>query len=102
MLLVLWALQTAPPDLPSYPRLHLTPPAEWVDRGHITPFAPAILAAARRAEVTAPPPEPPAVRARDIRLWRPDGVDFALLGVSRLLAGSGARRPHEAVPPVAR
>lgn len=102
MLLVLWALQTAPPDLPSYPRLHLTPPAEWVDRGHIAPFTSAIVAAARREEGTAPPPVPLAVKPREVSLWRRDGVDFAFVGMTRLLIGAGVRRPHEAVPPVAR
>ena len=86
------------------PRLHLTQPAEWVDAGHVVPFALRVLARARAEIATAPPPEPPAARPRDIRLWRPMGTEFAVAGMSRLLlGGSGVgRRPHEAVPPIAR
>ena len=105
MLLVLWALQTAPlPDPRLFPRLHLTPPAEWVDRGHVAPFSPWILAAARAELATVPAPAPPAAQTRDVRVWRPDGARFAFTGMSRLLAGGSgiARRPRETVPPIAR
>jgi len=103
MLLVLLALQTAPSPLSAYaPRLHLTPPAEWVDAGHVAPFAPPVLARARAELATVPAPEPPAARPRDIRLWRPDGTEFALGGMSGLLVATASRRTHEVVPPIAR
>ncbi|HET7042591.1 MAG TPA: hypothetical protein VFI13_11250, partial [Gemmatimonadales bacterium] len=105
MLFVLWALQAGvPPSYPPIPRLHLTAPAEWVDAGHVAPFAPAIVLAARRELVTVPPPEPPAARPSDVRLWRPDGVEFAVVGMTRALAtrSTVSRRPREVVPPIAR
>ena len=101
LLTALWLFQVTPPNVG--PRFHLTQPREWVDAGHIAPFAPAVLVAARRELAEEPPPHPVAATPRDIRLWRPAGTSFALDGMTRLLARSAPpRRAREATPPVAR
>lgn len=96
-------LQLQTPLPPSTPPLHLTSPVDWADAGHSSPFVTAILTAARGTSVAEPPPLPPTATPRDVRLWRPAGVEFALVGMSRaLLRVPGVRRPREAVPPIAR
>lgn len=101
--MLLWLALLQGPLPPPAP-IHLTSPVAWVDAGHVAPFAPAILSAARALVASAPPPTPPAEPVGDVRLWRPAGTAFALVGMTRaLLRGSGGlRRPREAVPPIAR
>ncbi|MEP6745582.1 MAG: hypothetical protein ABJB33_08810 [Gemmatimonadota bacterium] len=83
--------------------MHRTQPRDWVDAGHIAPYSAAVFARARAELAAEPPPEPPAARPRDIRLWRPTSVAFAIEGVSRtLLAARAVRRLREPVPPIAR
>lgn len=102
MLLSLWLLQALPAN--TGPSFHLTPPREWVDAGHVSPFTPGILARERRELASEPPPAGLiATTERDIRLWRPAGTALALDGMSRLLVrGSGPRRSRETIPPMAR
>src|SRR5690349_445349 len=101
MLLSLWLLQALPGQ--TGPVLHLTPPREWVDAGHATPYTSAILAGVR-AELSreAPPGGVTAATERDIKLWRPAGTALALDGMSLLAKRSGPRRTREAIPPMAR
>jgi hypothetical protein len=105
MLLSLWLLQALPqaPGLP--PRIHLTPPAEWLDAGHIAPFRRAILDRARAELAAEPAPRPAAATPWDPSLWRAEGTVSPLTQTfTRMLLASarGPRRPRTPVPPVAR
>ncbi|HWA41466.1 MAG TPA: hypothetical protein VG712_07655, partial [Gemmatimonadales bacterium] len=101
MLLSFWLLQALPANIG--PAIHLTQPREWVDAGHVAPFAPAVLARARAELAAEPPPSGLiATTERDIRLWRPAGTALALDGMSLLAKRSGPRRARESIPPMAR
>ena len=102
MLVALWLLQAAP--FYSQPTLRLTQPRDWVAAGHVTPYAPAILARARAELASDVPSGSAATTPRDVRLWRPAATKFALEGVTRTLLASapGVRRARQPMPPVVR
>ena len=105
MLLSLWLLQALPPALGLPPRIHLTPPAEWLDAGHIAPFRRELLERARADIAAEPPPEPAAATPWDASVWRAEGTvsPFTQTFTRMLLSSTRApRRPRAPVPPVAR
>src|SRR5689334_4352795 len=101
MLLSLWLLQALP--VHTGPVFHLTQPRDWVEAGHVAPYARAVLGRSR-AELAdvGPPPSSDTDTPRDIRLWRPAGTALALDGMSRLARRGGPRRARETIPPMAR